>query len=251
MESGRTSVSSFGGWRTRVGDLLPPSLAVPLRSRFGPSREAEMGLVAEFVSPGDTCVDVGANKGTWTQAMSSRVGPQGRVIAIEPQRALAAYLDQAFARSPQVSVRNAAVSDQPGTMQLCIPQEDGRPVRGHASLSRVVSEATYETVAVSTLDDVIGDACPSFMKIDVEGHELAVLRGARQFLERCRPTMVVEMTDYGASTATGACFEMLVADYGYQASYLEAGARVSLSQWPPISPLPTPNVVFTQASLST
>jgi FkbM family methyltransferase len=112
------------------------------------------------------------------------------VHAFEPLPQEASYLERAFRSRPNVHIHRSALSDRTGSAVLVIPERDGRRLDGHATL------ATHETGAELTvpsgrLDDF--ELSPSYVKIDVEGHEAAVLAGGAQTVARSRPVVQVEI----------------------------------------------------------
>jgi FkbM family methyltransferase len=194
-----------------------PRIGAQARARFGGSREPEIEVLAEFVSWGDTVVDVGAHRGVYTWHLARIVGSTGRVLAFEPQPDLAAYLQKAFARSHRVSVASSALSDEAGKATLTIPVWGSTAMVGHATL-----EGGGEigiAVPRCTLDSL--DVSPTFVKIDVEGHEAAVLRGARQTIEQHRPTLLIEIDRrrVGMSNVQEDVVAFVLG-HGYKASYL-------------------------------
>jgi len=181
----------------RALDTYAP-LGVYLRARHGRSREAEIAILHRFVRLGDTVLDVGAHRGLYSWHLARLVGHNGRVLAFEPQPDLAAYLRRAFLRTESVTVYENALSDIPGTATLHIPVWDGKRIAGHASLES--DRGIDITVALSTIDEL--EVSPSFVKIDVEGHEAHVLRGARVIgnVEES-PERVVEFEEVGRDRA--------------------------------------------------
>lgn len=188
--------------------------------------EQEIGLVPFLADRRRVSLDVGANKGVWSEALRccSR-----QVHAFEPNPKIFRVLKRGL--GPGVVAHQAALSDASGTAELRVPK--GR--RGYsnqgASLSRVkIGAAEYGSVRVDVcrLDDLdLGDV--GFMKIDVEGHEFAVLEGARETIRRCRPNMIVEIEEKHMKRPIA---ELLatVCSYGYEAHALDGGAlrRASL-----------------------
>lgn len=148
-------------------------------------------ILAACLAPDAHCVDVGAHTGGVLRDMV-RCAPDGRHIAYEPLPEHAAELARAF---PLVDVRQAALSDRAGTQDFAHLVDD--PMR--SSLSTAVGDdrgaGTVRTLRVRTerLDDVLPAGFePTFVKLDVEGAETAVLRGALETLRRCRPIVVFE-----------------------------------------------------------
>lgn len=132
-------------------------------------------------------VDVGANWGYFSLYLLSRPGFQGRIHAFEPQGQVFEDLRQVVA---QVSAQGAitchrcALSNREGTVRMALPDE----VQSGAAL--VHDGDTGETVPMQRLDDLA--LSPSFLKVDVEGHELQVLEGARDTIARHAPFIVLE-----------------------------------------------------------
>lgn len=166
-----------------------------LKARFRDQRQEIKALLAH-IQPGGSVVDCGANKGSYIWTLSRAAGENGQVIAFEPQRKLAAYLRE-MAQScglRNVRIEEKGISDHAGTMQLMIPGGDTSP---GASLEQSILQredcATYP-VAVVSLDEYFTARTRkiSAIKIDVEGHEFAVLRGAQNILKQDAPLLVFE-----------------------------------------------------------
>jgi FkbM family methyltransferase len=108
-----------------------------------------------------------------------------------------------------VSIHEIALSDHDGDAELFIPQGDDGLVHGLASLEARTAPSTRPVsahVPIARLDAVI-DQDVAFVKIDVEGHELNVLNGAIELLERCQPVFLVEAEDRHRAEATHSVFE--------------------------------------------
>ncbi len=136
------------------------------------------------------CVDIGANVGALLHKFI-RVSPTSRFIAVEPIPGLAKHIRH---RWPAVLVHQVALSDKAGAATFRYlpdqPAVSSLYVRGHVEGGERVKELQ---VVVETLDRIVGDAGPvEFVKIDVEGAEMEVLRGARNLLWRDRPVLVIE-----------------------------------------------------------
>jgi FkbM family methyltransferase len=179
-------------------------------------------VLATALRHGGNAIDVGANQGD-TLEMILAVAPNGRHIAYEPIPRLAQEL---AARYPQVDVRNAACSDEAGsadfTHVLGAPAMSG--LRQREDLPAHAAEVERITVRLDKLDDALPDGyVPSLVKIDVEGAELLVLRGAAETLARHRPFVIFEHGIGGADlygSQPGELFDLL-ADCGLRIFDLE------------------------------
>lgn len=159
----------------------------------------------------DVCIDVGANIGYHSLLASRLVGKEGRVFAFEPGAAAAHILalNIGLNRASNIEVSREAVSDSTGTIEL------REHVTGRLGLIGPYEEGQRFTVPSITLDEAIGDVDPMRMrllKIDVQGGELGVLRGAPELLKKAERLFVVcEVSRDGAEI-----FD-LMAEHGYHA----------------------------------
>lgn len=133
-------------------------------------------------------VDVGANVGDYSALMLAR-GPRVRVHAFEPSAAAFARLEQRHGATPQVRLNRLALSSEPGTSILHSDSEGSTigSLETLASPIRPFDARFDEEVRCSTLDLYCAEQGIErihFLKLDVEGHELSVLRGAQGLLER-------------------------------------------------------------------
>jgi FkbM family methyltransferase len=156
------------------------------------TEEKEYALLDSFLRPGDWALDIGANVGHYTMRMSQLVGAAGRVVALEPVPdtfALLAANARLFAHA-NVSLVNAAASDRIATVAFEIPRfSDGLPNYYQA---RFTGDRTGLVVLALPVDALALPVTVRLVKIDVEGHEMAVLRGMRRLLERDHPILIVE-----------------------------------------------------------
>lgn len=143
---------------------------------------------------GKVAVDIGAHNGIYSYWMHKRVGPQGRVVAFEPQpeqNDRLRRLKESF-RLDRLEIAGMGLSSARRELRLVRPPDK----TGTASFE-VPENDQYDslTVAVTTLDDYFREhaARPiSFVKCDVEGHEMHVFRGAQEVLEKDRPDLLFE-----------------------------------------------------------
>ncbi|MFL5900503.1 MAG: FkbM family methyltransferase [Solirubrobacterales bacterium] len=170
----------------------------------GRFREPELDLVAALVEAGDTVVDVGANHGMWTLALSPAVGETGRVYSFEPVPFTFGVLGAVVRRAhlANVTLVNKGCSDRVATMAMTVPlQSSGSSddLQAHLSQRRGEDEGNAdESVDVScemtTLDATLaGVEGVSLLKLDIEGAELLALRGAVDLVARDRPAIVCEI----------------------------------------------------------
>lgn len=167
-----------------VAGLLPErAVAAAIRAAY-PRVEPELAAIDGFAPRGGTAVDVGAWYGPWTARLRRRAN---RVVAVEPVPRLAAHLRRAF---PTVDVVEAVASDHDGVATLHVPRVGA--VAGTSTVESGGGDAEPLTVRSVPLDalDLTG---VTFMKLDVEGHELPALRGAERTIRRDRPVLLVEL----------------------------------------------------------
>ncbi len=146
-------------------------------------------LAVGALGPDDTVIDVGAHRGDFLD-IALAVAPEGRHYAFEPLPEMAAGLRTSH---PQVDLREAALSDGAGEITFLHVAEDP----GYSGFRQGSYPANYTpqeiTVRRTRLDDEIpADVDVAFIKIDVEGAEMEVLRGGLETLRRCRPVVVFE-----------------------------------------------------------
>jgi len=151
---------------------------------------AMRALVAGTLGADGLYVDVGTNRGQ-VLADAVRVAPRARHVAFEPIPELAAALERSF---PQVDCRRLALGATAGSAEFChFRTLDGwSGLRRNPEISDAQGDPEYIEVNVSTLDAELLDSHPRLLKIDVEGAELDVLRGAGELLARARPIVIFE-----------------------------------------------------------
>lgn len=149
-----------------------------------------MKLLARTLRPGSTFVDVGANVGFHTVLAAQLVGDEGTVVAVEAAPwSLELLRANVWRHGARVTVAPVAASDSAGTVRL---ELDPR----HRSGARLTEAADAVEVRAAPLDELVPDGAVDVLKVDVEGAEPLVLRGARSVLERSpRLVAVVEFRD--------------------------------------------------------
>jgi len=144
-----------------------------------------------FVHPGTVVYDVGAHVGFHALFCGLCAGPSGRVFAFEPDPQCRTSLERQIAANPQLSlvVLPYALSDRRG--QLPLDTSKG----GSQSRLQAKGNLLVEATSIDSLVQDAGLPPPHVMKIDVEGHEAAVLRGAKATLVRYRPVVLCDYND--------------------------------------------------------
>ncbi len=158
------------------------------------THEPEYALLASFLEEGDWAIDIGANIGHYSKRMSDLVGTTGRVIAFEPVAdtfsLLAANMQKC--KHQNFTLVNAAASDTTGVATISIPRFDNGTMNYYeASINQDENGLAVMTLSVDALQI---DSPVRLIKIDAEGHELAVLRGSMTLLKRFHPILIVEVS---------------------------------------------------------
>ncbi len=223
------STPEFLLWRLKASHYVRFLRSLP------PSAEPEFGPVSSLVGPGDSAVDVGANFGIYTRLLSVRVGPGGEVHSFEPVphtfRVLASCVSKL--RMTNVRLYPLALSDRAGEAVMTSPfYREGGSNYYKARIAESGGGAgpgRRYPVRLRRMDDVLAGARGPirFIKIDVEGHELPVLRGAGEVLARWKPALLVEVSrDPDDPSSTGAELFRLLEGHGYGAYRLSEGRLI-------------------------
>jgi FkbM family methyltransferase len=182
--------------------------------------EVELRLVPALCSPGRDSLDVGANEGMYLHLMRKY---SRHVFAYEPVDDLHAKLSRRY--HSKVTIEKLALSNRTGSAMLHVPVAGGQSVSGLSSLADVATQiygACREVeIRTARLDDIYKrDA--GFIKIDVEGHELAVLEGAAATIAASLPNLLIEteehLTPGGLPTVTA-----MLRGLGYQGYFVQGG----------------------------
>jgi FkbM family methyltransferase len=157
--------------------------------------ESELGMFQRFIPQAKVVFDLGANVGAWTVLMS-KANPQARVHSFEPNPEAFAFLKKNVQKNDcaNVVLNCAAVSDAAGHLRFQIPENASIFCRVEPEAGGRDDDGRYTTVHSVLVPSVrLGDYCEAnsihqidFMKIDVEGYELAALRGLEPLLSEHR-----------------------------------------------------------------
>jgi FkbM family methyltransferase len=157
---------------------------------YGEFSEKEIELFRQLIRPGDVVLDIGANIGPHTLYFSKAVAQKGLVLAFEPQRIIYQTLCANMALNSVLNVQcfNVAVGEIPGS--IVVPILDYNAENNFGGLNLGTFESG-ERVQVVPLDSLNLPRC-NFLKIDVEGMEIKVLKGAQKTIQRHKPLLYVE-----------------------------------------------------------
>lgn len=180
--------------------------------------EPELRLTPLLCNPSRLSLDIGACRGIYAFCMK----PYSRgVIAFEPQPKWADFIRRAL---PGVQVRECAVSDTNAEAELHIPDDVALEGMAYIDSSTRPTIRSSRAVKVKTISiDNLGVGEVGFAKIDVEGLELAVLRGAKQTIARDLPNLLIEAEERHRHRAVESVREFLE-PLGYQGWFLSRGA---------------------------
>src|SRR5882757_10085903 len=206
---------------SRVAAELPEGLLVRLISLAYRRFEPEIRRLDEVCGRGGTMVDIGGWYGPWARRLIRRAS---RVVVIEPTP-----LHEVLSRTlpSAVDVIGAAASDDRGEAEIWLPSPNGA-TRGVSSLHRRDIHSTSVTVPLVTVDGP-GLRDVTFMKIDVDGHEVPVLRGAAETIRRDQPRLLIEVEQriQPVENVTD-----LLASWGYRGWVLPGRQWVPLADFP-------------------
>ncbi len=173
-------------------------------------------FMARRIQPGMSVVDVGANHGYYTLMFADLVGPQGRVAAVEPSRAIVELLKRSVAVngfSERVTIHECAAVSEDG-VELALFTPDNEPKNARIITDSHEDHSASVSITGSRLATLLHDwPRVDFMKIDVEGAEEAALAGAWPILERDLPDVLLEFSAVRCADPEG-LLERLEALYG-------------------------------------
>ena len=184
----------------------------------------ELRFCERYLRPGDVVVDGGANIGVFTLLASRWVGETGRVLACEPASRAVAELRRNLLlnRLENVDVFEAALGEETGRMHLIADMDVSNQL-----IEEPPDDHVTERVRLTTLPEIVGNSICALTKLDLEGAELAALRGARPLLATAKlPLLLLEASDHqlrrlGANRAD--LLELLV-EHGYRFATYDSDA---------------------------
>ncbi len=164
--------------------------------------EQEINLVKKFIKSGTDSIDVGVYRGVYSYEMSKY---SEKVHSFEPNPIIFKYINKNLKKFiKNIHLYNFALSNQNKTMNLKIPIRNSNSNKeifeeyyemGKATIHNENNFENYENFEIQTkkIDELNFDNKISFIKIDVEGHELEVIEGAKNTIKRDKPVLLVEI----------------------------------------------------------
>lgn len=196
----------------------------------------ELNYIISTIKSGDLVLDIGAHKGGYLHWIRKAVGNSGEVIAFEPQSILFDYLNKAIDgfSYKNITLHHGGVSSENGVLKLFIPKPEGGTSPGATLEQREdTSSGHFQEVPVYKLDDLLKDRTQkiALIKLDVEGHELEVFKGAKEILLKDKPTIVFECENrHLQNLQVEDVFEFLVS-LGYAGFFFDQGELISIKNF--------------------
>jgi len=190
----------------------------------------EIKFMLNHLGPGNTAVDIGAHKGAYTYWMSKYVGAKGKVFSFEPQPQLNNQLSLLVKHSKNVKLEALALSSNKGKDYMVIPGGETSP-SASINNNKYDRNTTKISVEKTTLDDYFytKNQIPiNFIKCDVEGHELDVLKGGQQLLSKFKPIISLESEARHCGEDNVMNVFKLLNDLGYSGSFFNGESMLSL-----------------------
>lgn len=203
---------------------------------FGYSESALTALLCDLGKPDQSMVDIGTHFGYEAMLMARLTGSTGQIHAFEPNPEVAAFAARNLAPTPWVQLHPIALSDSCGRTTFAIP-----PLARSAFGGLDGTGARKVEVELQTLDHIFSHRTTpvALIKCDAEGHEEAILRGARQLIAEDHPVLVLEtgMPDaHGKSSPAAGHLAALLAPSGYRAFCFEFDGALRVA---PLDTFPT------------
>lgn len=179
--------------------FIDPKVGFHVRNMFCYMGFEEVLVFEKFLIKGNFYIDVGGNLGYLALNAERLVGKDGLVIALEPDVTILPLLRRNLEHNKStIRVVEIAASSERGSVTFNIATESGLSRLENSSKSSFGMELLQKTeVQADTLDNIVaeqaGDRKVDFIKIDVEGHELTVLKGATSILKKDGPTLILEV----------------------------------------------------------
>jgi len=164
----------------------------------GVTNDPVIKFMTEHIKKGSCVIDVGANRGTYTYSMLKAVGKNGIVYSFEPNPIIAIQLRKNL-KGLNTVIENLAVSDTVEDKVFYRHTKGCGPTSSLEFFDVLHKDGELEKIVVKcvTLDSFCSskNLVPYLIKIDVEGHEFNVIKGAESIIRSCRPYIVFEFIE--------------------------------------------------------
>jgi FkbM family methyltransferase len=191
-------------------ERLPEALAFEIKKihylrslkKFSERNEKDLTILKHIVKLGDHVVDIGANIGWYTKALSNLVGEKGCVFSIEPVPPTFELLSFCAKklRLRNVKLLNCAISEGDGTAIMEVPKYERGGENFYQSkiikrknINHSLKHYMVDLKSIDSLFSILSNRI-SFIKCDVEGHELQVIEGARKVISNFKPAWLIEIS---------------------------------------------------------
>lgn len=186
-------------------------------------------VMTDYLRPGDTLLDVGANIGLFSIEGAKRIGPSGKVISIEASPHHAKMIKSSAALNgiqDVIEVFSCAAGDALGSATLTLPRNGNG---GMFTLGDVEGDEQMD-VTVRLIDEIVEGLKIDFIKIDIEGSEYRALLGAHRVVSRFHPPILIELNDraLAACGSSSQKVKELLFSHGYRGTVIASGRPISL-----------------------
>jgi FkbM family methyltransferase len=197
---------------------------------------SELTYITDSLHKGDFALDVGAHKGGYLHWIMKGVGAKGHAEAFEPQPLLYQYLaDMKLAyRYNNLTLNHAGLSSRQGQLQLFIPKAEGLTSPGATFEQRENTQnGHFVDVPVYKLDEHLADRrqAVNLIKMDVEGHELEVFKGALDILTNDRPKLIFECENRHLNNLTVQDIFRYLENLGYKGRFFLNGKIMDVASF--------------------
>ncbi|WP_179874198.1 FkbM family methyltransferase [Rhizobium sp. L43] len=212
----------------RIANALFPRTVHRRQIRILTDKEVEIGQLSKLVDPSKASIDIGANRGLYVHHLLKLTS---KVIAFEPLPSMQQQLEKHY--DGLIELHRVALSDHAGSAVIRMPSDNPSWATLASSNKLEMADAdkgfVEHKVPLMRLDDFSFDQV-GFIKIDVEGYEESVLRGAAATLRRERPTLLIEIEERHNKGSVMRIAQWLI-ELNYRVYFIDANRPVPFSQF--------------------